>query len=99
MQVCASTKYEAAPPLPAYLSHSKAVQILCDMECTLDIFFTVFKTNCCSLVLIMPGRGDVCVYEGPKNKMDGKIKCLLQKVDTLDKSDKKWALLWWTPLW
>jgi len=61
--------------------------------CTLDALFTVFKTNCCTRVLIMPGRGDVCVYEGQR-----KLKCLLQKVDMLDKSDKEWALLWWTPL-
>jgi len=58
------------------------------------MYFSVFKTNCCPLVLIMPGRGDVCVYEGLKKKKESKIKCLLQKVDMLDKSDKEWALLW-----
>ena len=46
----------------------------------------------------MPGRGDICVYKGSKNKKESKIKCLLQKVDMFNKLDKQWALLWWTPL-
>jgi hypothetical protein len=43
------------------------------MECILDVLFTVFKTNCCPLATIMPGKGDVCVYEGPKNEKESKI--------------------------
>jgi hypothetical protein len=37
-----------------------------------NVLLTVFRTNCCPVVLITPGKGDVCVYEGPKNKKDRK---------------------------
>lgn len=68
--------------------HSVAAQIPCDTQRTCTVPFTVFRTACCSRVLIMSGKSDVHADEAPKDKHKGKWCLLLDDVGVLDKLDK-----------
>jgi hypothetical protein len=50
---CSDTQSKTAEAASACFSHSTTTYVLCDMEGTLTVLFTVFRSKCCPCVYIM----------------------------------------------
>jgi len=55
----------------------KSVPVIFEPPCTSIVLFAVFRTNCCSCVLIVSGRDDGHYDEETKDKAQKKIMSMI----------------------